>query len=84
MLEQLAADYGGRLKVAKLEMDRNPKATIAYGVRSVPSRERGQVHFRGLFLQANPTPLFAALLTAPAGTGSMRRVHPGEVGPWKP
>ena len=34
MLEQLAADYGGR--IAKLEMDRNPKTTIAYGVRSAP------------------------------------------------
>ncbi|MFC4820939.1 thioredoxin [Dokdonella ginsengisoli] len=37
MLEQLAADYGGRLKVAKLEMDRNPKTAIAYGVRSAPT-----------------------------------------------
>lgn len=37
MLEQLVADYGGRLKVAKLEMDRNPKTAIAYGVRSAPT-----------------------------------------------
>jgi thioredoxin 1 len=37
MLEQLAADYGGRLKIAKLEMDRNPKTAIAYGVRSAPT-----------------------------------------------
>ncbi|MBO9662240.1 thioredoxin [Dokdonella sp.] len=37
MLEQLAADYGGRLKIAKLEMDKNPKTAIAYGVRSAPT-----------------------------------------------
>ena len=37
MLEQLAADYDGRLKIAKLEMDRNPKTAIAYGVRSAPT-----------------------------------------------
>lgn len=37
MLQQLAADYGGRLKVAKLEMDKNPKTAIAYGVRSAPT-----------------------------------------------
>ena len=37
MLEQLAADYGGRLKIAKLEMDKNPKTAITYGVRSAPT-----------------------------------------------
>lgn len=37
MLEQLAADYGGRMKVAKVEIDRNPKTALAYGVRSAPT-----------------------------------------------
>lgn len=37
MLEQLAADYDGRLKIAKLEMDKNPKTAIAYGVRAAPT-----------------------------------------------
>ena len=37
MLAQLANDYGGRVKVAKLEIDRNPKTALAYGVRSAPT-----------------------------------------------
>ena len=37
MLEQLAADYGGRMKVAKVGIDRNPKTAMAYGVRSAPT-----------------------------------------------
>ena len=37
MLEQLAADYGGRIRVAKLELDRNQKTALAYGVRSAPT-----------------------------------------------
>jgi thioredoxin len=37
MLEQLAADYGGRIRIAKLELDRNRKTALAYGVRSAPT-----------------------------------------------
>jgi thioredoxin 1 len=37
MLAQLADDYGGRVKVAKLEIDHNPKTALAYGVRSAPT-----------------------------------------------
>ncbi|GAA0716550.1 thioredoxin [Dokdonella soli] len=37
MLEQLAADYAGRLKVAKVELDKNQKTAIACGVRSAPT-----------------------------------------------
>lgn len=37
MLEQLADDYGGRLRIAKLELDRNQKTALAYGVRSAPT-----------------------------------------------
>ena len=46
MLEQLADDYGGRLKVAKVELDRNQKTALAYGVRSAPTMilfKNGQV-----------------------------------------
>ena len=46
MLEQLAHDYGGRLKVAKVELDRNQKTALAYGVRSAPTMmlfKNGQV-----------------------------------------
>ena len=37
MLEQLADDYGGRLEVAKVELDRNQKTALAWGVRSAPT-----------------------------------------------
>ena len=48
MLEQLAADYGGRMKVAKVEIDRNPKTAMAYGVRSAPT----MLLFKGGAVQA--------------------------------
>ena len=37
MLEELARDYAGRLKVVKVEMDQNPKTAIACRVRSAPT-----------------------------------------------
>ena len=37
MLEQLAADYAGRITVAKVELDKNQKTAIACGVRSAPT-----------------------------------------------
>ena len=37
MLEELARDYAGRLKVVKVEMDQNPKIAIACRVRSAPT-----------------------------------------------
>jgi thioredoxin 1 len=37
LLEQLAADYGGRLKIAKVELDKNQKTALAYNVRSAPT-----------------------------------------------
>lgn len=37
MLEQLAADYAGRLRVTKVELDKNQKTAIACGVRSAPT-----------------------------------------------
>ena len=53
MLEQLAADYGGRMKVAKVEIDRNPKTALAYGVRSAPT----MILFKGGQVQATQTGL---------------------------
>lgn len=37
LLEQIAAEYGGRLKIAKVEIDTNQKTSLAYGVRSAPT-----------------------------------------------
>jgi len=37
MLEQLADGYAGRLRIAKVELDKNQRTAIAYGVRSAPT-----------------------------------------------
>ncbi|MDR2013858.1 MAG: thioredoxin [Rhodanobacter sp.] len=37
MLDQLAADYSGRLKIAKVELDKNQRTALACGVRSAPT-----------------------------------------------
>jgi thioredoxin 1 len=37
MLEQMAADYAGRLTIAKVELDKNQKTALACGVRSAPT-----------------------------------------------
>ena len=36
LLEKLAAEYGGRFKLAKVNSDENPETTSTYGVRSIP------------------------------------------------
>jgi thioredoxin 1 len=37
VLEELAADYGDRLKIAKLNIDENPETPPRYGVRGIPT-----------------------------------------------
>jgi thioredoxin 1 len=37
VVEQLAAEYAGRVRVAKLDTDANPQTTVRFGVRSIPS-----------------------------------------------
>jgi thioredoxin 1 len=37
MVEDLAADYKGRVKVAKLNIDESPRTAEKYGVRSIPT-----------------------------------------------
>ncbi len=36
-VEKIAQDYNGRLKVVKLNVDENMKATVKYSVRSIPT-----------------------------------------------
>lgn len=37
IVEQLAAEYNGKLKVGKLDVDNNQQSAIKYGVRSIPT-----------------------------------------------
>ncbi len=37
VVEELADEYEGRAKVAKLDVDHNPKIAMEYGVRSIPT-----------------------------------------------
>jgi thioredoxin 1 len=46
VIEELARDYAGRLKVAKLNVDENPMTPTQYGVRGIPNLiilKQGQV-----------------------------------------
>ncbi len=36
-MEQLAAEYAGKLKVGKLDIDENNELAIKFGVRSIPT-----------------------------------------------
>ena len=37
IVEELAGEYGGRLKVVKVDVDENQDVSIQYGVQSIPT-----------------------------------------------
>jgi thioredoxin 1 len=37
VLDELAGEYAGRVKVMKLNVDENPSTSAKYGVRSIPT-----------------------------------------------
>jgi len=37
VLDQLAAEYAGRIKIAKLNVDDNPTTASRYGIQSIPT-----------------------------------------------
>ena len=37
IMEELANDYAGKVKVGKMDVDHNPQVAMQYGIRSIPS-----------------------------------------------
>lgn len=37
IVEELASEYGGKVKVGKVNVDNNPEISVKYGIRSIPS-----------------------------------------------
>ena len=37
IVEELASEFDGRIKFAKLDVDSNPKVAMTYGVRGIPT-----------------------------------------------
>jgi thioredoxin 1 len=63
VLEQIAAQYTGRVTVAKMNVDENPQTPGQYGVRSIPTIAlfKGGEVVDGV-LGAAPQPFFAQML----------------------
>lgn len=37
IVEEMATEYGGKLKVGKLDVDANPAVSMQFGIRSIPT-----------------------------------------------
>ena len=37
IVEELAAEYEGKVKIGKLDVDNNPEVAMTYGIRSIPT-----------------------------------------------
>jgi thioredoxin 1 len=75
-VEQVAANYAGRVKVGKLDVDENQKVAMAYNIRSIPTLlvfRGGQVVEQRV--GALPGPMIADMVEkqlTPAGAGTGR------------
>ncbi len=61
ILDQLAGEYAGRVKIVKLDADQNPETVAASGVTSIPTlgfyRDGERVD---MLIGAHPKPVYAA------------------------
>lgn len=37
IIEELAIEYNGKIKIGKLDVDNNPQVAASYGIRSIPT-----------------------------------------------
>jgi thioredoxin 1 len=37
LVEELAGEYQGKIKIGKLDVDNNPQVSMTYGIRSIPT-----------------------------------------------
>ena len=37
IVEEMASEYNGKLKVTQMDVDANPRITMQYGIRSIPT-----------------------------------------------
>jgi thioredoxin 1 len=64
VLDQLAGEYHGKVKVAKLDVDANQRTAMKFNVRSIPS----VLFFKGGAAHVRTRPAPASLRTVPART----------------
>lgn len=57
-IEQLATEYDGRVRFAKLNVDEAPRTASAYGIRSIPTI--------GIFVDGTPVDGVAGVIPKPA------------------
>ncbi|MBS3181166.1 thioredoxin [Leucobacter manosquensis] len=61
ILDQLAEEYAGRVKIVKIDADQNPEAVTAAGVTSIPTLGFYRAGERvDVLIGAHPKPVYAA------------------------
>ncbi|GGD76302.1 thioredoxin [Microbacterium murale] len=65
LLDQLAAEYDGRIKIVKLDADQNPETVVAAGVTSIPTLGFYKNGVRNdILIGAHPKPAIAEKMEA--------------------
>ena len=80
ILEKLAAEYGGKFKLAKVNSDENQEISAAYGVRSIPdvmAFKDGEMvsHFMGAIPESQVRAFLDKLIPSPSEIARARAEH---------